>query len=46
MRGAEVFVVQSLCRSPKGATVNKRGATDVYTLATHGIFAGDAIAQF
>jgi len=24
----------------------KRGATDVYTLATHGIFAGDAIAQF
>ena len=23
-----------------------RGATDVYTLATHGIFAGDAIAQF
>jgi ribose-phosphate pyrophosphokinase len=24
----------------------KRGATDVYTLATHGIFAGDAVAQF
>jgi ribose-phosphate pyrophosphokinase len=24
----------------------KRGATDVYTLATHGIFAGDAIKQF
>ena len=24
----------------------KRGATDVYTLATHGIFAGDAIEQF
>ncbi len=24
----------------------KRGAVDVYTLATHGIFAGDAIAQF
>ena len=23
-----------------------KGATDVYTLATHGIFAGDAIAQF
>ena len=23
-----------------------RGATDVYTLATHGIFAGDALAQF
>jgi ribose-phosphate pyrophosphokinase len=26
--------------------LRKRGATDVYTLATHGIFAGDAIAQF
>jgi ribose-phosphate pyrophosphokinase len=24
----------------------KRGATDVYTLATHGIFAGDALRQF
>jgi ribose-phosphate pyrophosphokinase len=24
----------------------KRGATDVYTLATHGIFAGDAVKQF
>ena len=24
----------------------KRGATDVYTLATHGIFAGDAVRQF
>ena len=24
----------------------KRGATDVYTLATHGIFAGDAVTQF
>jgi ribose-phosphate pyrophosphokinase len=24
----------------------RRGATEVYTLATHGIFAGDAIAQF
>ena len=26
--------------------LRKKGATDVYTLATHGIFAGDAIAQF
>ncbi len=26
--------------------LRKRGATDVYTLATHGIFAGDAITQF
>jgi ribose-phosphate pyrophosphokinase len=26
--------------------LRKRGSTDVYTLATHGIFAGDAIAQF
>src|SRR6202011_5261925 len=26
--------------------LRKRGAIDVYTLATHGIFAGDAIAQF
>ena len=26
--------------------LRKRGAVDVYTLATHGIFAGDAIAQF
>jgi ribose-phosphate pyrophosphokinase len=26
--------------------LRKMGATDVYTLATHGIFAGDAIAQF
>ncbi len=26
--------------------LRRRGATDVYTLATHGIFAGDAIAQF
>jgi ribose-phosphate pyrophosphokinase len=26
--------------------LRKRGATDVYTLATHGIFAGDAIKQF
>ncbi len=26
--------------------LRKRGATEVYTLATHGIFAGDAIAQF
>jgi ribose-phosphate pyrophosphokinase len=26
--------------------LRKRGATDVYALATHGIFAGDAIAQF
>jgi ribose-phosphate pyrophosphokinase len=24
----------------------KRGATEVYCLATHGIFAGDAVAQF
>jgi ribose-phosphate pyrophosphokinase len=26
--------------------LRKRGATDVYTLATHGIFAADAIGQF
>ncbi|MBV8580131.1 MAG: ribose-phosphate pyrophosphokinase [Candidatus Eremiobacteraeota bacterium] len=26
--------------------LRKKGATDVFTLATHGIFAGDAIAQF
>jgi ribose-phosphate pyrophosphokinase len=26
--------------------LRQKGATDVYTLATHGIFAGDAIAQF
>ncbi|MDB5043124.1 MAG: hypothetical protein JWN27_3850 [Candidatus Eremiobacteraeota bacterium] len=26
--------------------LRNKGATDVYTLATHGIFAGDAIAQF
>jgi len=26
--------------------LRKRGATDVYTLATHGIFAGDAVGQF
>ncbi len=26
--------------------LRRKGATDVYTLATHGIFAGDAIAQF
>ncbi|MBV8299900.1 MAG: ribose-phosphate pyrophosphokinase [Candidatus Eremiobacteraeota bacterium] len=26
--------------------LRKKGATDVYTLATHGIFAGDAIKQF
>jgi ribose-phosphate pyrophosphokinase len=26
--------------------LRKKGAVDVYTLATHGIFAGDAIAQF
>jgi ribose-phosphate pyrophosphokinase len=26
--------------------LRRRGATDVYTLATHGIFAGDAIGQF
>lgn len=26
--------------------LRKQGATDVYTLATHGIFAGDAIVQF
>ena len=26
--------------------LRKQGAVDVYTLATHGIFAGDAIAQF
>jgi ribose-phosphate pyrophosphokinase len=26
--------------------LRKKGAIDVYTLATHGIFAGDAVAQF
>ncbi|HTD38967.1 MAG TPA: ribose-phosphate pyrophosphokinase, partial [Candidatus Limnocylindrales bacterium] len=26
--------------------LRKKGATDVYTLATHGIFAGDAVGQF
>ena len=30
----------------KAAEALRKGATDVYTLATHGIFAGDAIAQF
>lgn len=35
--GTLVKAAEALC---------KRGATDVYTLATHGIFAGDAIAQF
>src|SRR3981081_2708957 len=33
-------------RGKAAEALKKKGATDVYTLATHGIFAGDAIAQF